>query len=105
MAIKVTIRKLVKSDISSLPSRRLRLEVVGYLVRLKDEPYLGRPLGKHPVVGDLSDCRKIFFDNACYRILYRLLPNEKNPTEADVIAVGPRAALSVYKAAAKRLGQ
>lgn len=104
-SVKVVPRKEISADIQALPSVDLRREALTYIVRLRDEPYLGRPLEEHAFVGDLSDCRKIFFDQARYRILYRLLPNEDDPVEADVIAVGKRAMLAVYKVGVRRLGR
>lgn len=41
----------------------------------------------------LSDCRKLYFDEAedvdpRYRIIYRLLPDEDRPAKAEVIRIG-----------------
>jgi hypothetical protein len=105
MTVKVTPRGEISADLRALPSADLRREALTFIVRLRQEPYLGQPLGIHPVIGDLSDCRKIFFDQARYRILYRLLPSDQRPQEADVIAVGARAAFAVYNAAIQRLGR
>jgi hypothetical protein len=79
-----------------------------YVVRLKNEPFLGRRLQQHRSLGDLSDCRKIYLDEAHdidprWRIIYRLLPDEQNPEVAEVIIVGPRDRDAVYLAAMTRL--
>jgi hypothetical protein len=60
-------------------------------------------LGANPDVGDLTYYRKVAFDEKRYRIVYRLLPNESQPTIIQVIAIGPRAELEVYKTAVARL--
>lgn len=103
--IEVVARPEVSDDLKNLGSADLVREALQYIVDLRDKPFRGRPLENLPHIGDLSDCRKIFFDEARYRIVYRLLPDEKNPTKADVIAVGPRAALGVYLSALERLGR
>jgi hypothetical protein len=73
-------------------------------------PELGSPLGMHPIVGDLSDCRKIPFGVAAsaptrFRIVYRLRPTDAAPAYAEVIVIGRRADLSVYLEAVRRLGR
>jgi len=75
------------------------------MVELREKPYLGQPLANLPETGDLSDCRKIYFDEARHRVIYRLLPDEQDPTSIDVIAVGPREAAAVYTEAVRRLGR
>jgi len=75
------------------------------MLALREKPFLGKPLAKLPMTGDLSECRKIYFDQARHRIVYRLLPDEQNPVTADIIAVGPRAAAQVYADAVRRLSQ
>jgi hypothetical protein len=100
----------VSDDLRALPNDRLRWEAVRYIVRLRDEPLLGKPLHDHPDLGDLADCRKIFLDeshdvNPRWRIVYRLLPDAQNPKVAEVIIVGAREAGTVYQVAATRLGR
>jgi hypothetical protein len=102
---KVIARPEAQQEIRGLGSNALKLEVAMLLIRLENDPYLGRPLGNLPGVGDLSDCMKIFVDERRYRIIYRLLPESENPTHADVIIVGKRAQLEVYIEAVKRLGR
>lgn len=105
MTITVLPRQEVSDDLRKLGSNALRLEASMKMVELESHPYMGQPLGIHPTTGDLSDCRKIPFDNYRHRIVYRLRPNEMKPTEADVIVVGPREALEVYDLAVSRLGR
>ena len=102
-AVKVVVRPEAKEDIRNFSSNRLKLEAMKYILRLEHAPKLGKGLEYHAGVGNLSDCRKIFIDHRRHRIIYRLIPDEQNPTEVDVIAVGPRELLEVYRAAVQRL--
>ena len=95
----------VQADFDALPTDDLRREAAGYLLRLKRQPFLGLPLENLPSTGDLSDCRKVYFDEARYRIVYRLLPDEIHPEHVEVIAIGPRQHGAVYQAALGRLGR
>ncbi len=104
MGVEVVLRGEAQEDLRNLGTSALKLEAAKFLIRLEGEPTIGRVLGPHEV-GDLSDCRKIYFDGARHRIIYRLLPNEHTPTTADVIAIGPREALAVYVSAIERLGR
>ncbi len=72
-------------------------------VRLKRNPYLGQPLGLEPRVGDLTGCRKIYFDESehvtpGYRVVYQLLPDEQNPVSIDYDALGRRTRLTLPNA-------
>lgn len=82
------------------------------LEHLSANPRYGKELRDHPVAGRLGGTRSIYvidFDEQvvswppAYRIVYRLLPNEAAPDTAQVIHVGPRDELEVYKVAARRL--
>jgi hypothetical protein len=100
----------VNDDLRALPTDTLRWQALRYIVQLRNEPFLGRPLREHPLLGNLSDCRKIFLDehhdaDPRWRIIYRLLPNTENPDIAEVIIIGPRDKGVVYTDAAERLGR
>ncbi len=108
MSVDVVVWPQVSDDFRALPSDTLRWEALRYIVRLADEPFLGRPLRDHPTLGDLSDCRKIFLDESHdvdprWRIIYRLVPNSQAPETAEVIIIGPRDQGVVYEGAAQRL--
>lgn len=105
LPLRAFARKELEEDMSALATDALRREAAKMMLRLKREPFLGQPLRRHPVVGDLSDCRKVYFDSARHRIVYRLRPDEQAPTEIEIVAVGPRAALDVYTSAVRRLGR
>jgi hypothetical protein len=94
----------VKADLASL-SPRLLEEAFGLMARLRSTPLLGIELGHHPTVGNLAGCRKLYFNEARHRIVYRVAPNETKPTSVEIIVVGARANLAVYYEAAKRLGR
>jgi hypothetical protein len=101
----VAVRPAAKEDLRKLPFA-VQVEAVKYILRLeKSAPTLGLPLEHFHDVGDLSDCRKIYIDDRRHRVVYRVLPDEKNPKSADVIAVGPRKLKQVYVEAVKRLGR
>jgi hypothetical protein len=56
-------------------------------------PLKGRPCGYQHGTGNLSDCRKLYFDDTDdrdprYRLVYRVLPSEQAPAEIEVITVG-----------------
>ena len=103
MAVEVAPRPEVDDDLRALASDELRQEALRLLVRLRDEPDLGLRLGKRRDTGDLRGCRKLYFDEDRHRVVYRLLPTEKQPETVDVIAVGPRAEMEVYVEAVRRL--
>lgn len=68
------------------------------------------PLRTHPTMGDLSDCRKLYFDERKdmpprWRIVYRLLPDETQPRSVDIVSIGRRAHADAYLLAARRLGR
>lgn len=84
------------------------------LEHLRTNPYYGKNLETRPETGDLSEARTLYvidFEEEKvpwpppYRIVYRLLPNEKAPTRAQVIWAGPRDDNQVYRTAARRLGR
>jgi hypothetical protein len=71
--------------------KRRALELLGQVS--KENPRLGKPCGFAFSTGNLSDCRKLYFDEQRdmgprYRIVYRLVPDEDSPTKAEVIRIG-----------------
>jgi hypothetical protein len=83
-----------KQQLLDLPSKELKrraLELLGQVS--KENPKLGRPCGFAFSIGNLADCRKLYFDeqrdmDPRYRIVYRLVPDEDSPTKAEVIRIG-----------------
>jgi len=104
VSLPVKVGADVKADLSGLDATLLA-EAFGHMASLKDKPLLGQPLGDHPDVGDLSDCRKIYFDKARRRVIYRVVPDETDPKAVEIIVVGRRADFRVYYDAVRRLGR
>lgn len=106
----VTIGPDQRADYASLPNEALRVEALRHLAKLKRRPLLGQPLRDHPTMGDLTGCRKLYFDERSdvpprWRIVYRVLPTESEPRSVEVISIGRRAYAEAYDVAAKRLGR
>jgi hypothetical protein len=106
----VKLGREISSDFTALPSEALRRRVLQLLVDLRTKPYLGQKLVDHPTLGDLSDCRKVYFDatktqSPRFRIVYRLQPTETAPTSIDIVVIGQRGNAAVYHEALRRLGR
>lgn len=104
----VTLGADQRADFAALPTEALRRAALRYLTRLKTTPRLGKRLRDHPTMGDLADCRKIYFDERDdvpprWRIVYRLVPDAEHPRSVEVISIGKRAHASAYVLAARRL--
>lgn len=98
-----------KQDFLMLP-KNLISDCLHQLQKLEKDIKLGKRL--HNKNGkDLSSCRKIYFANATYRIVYRetedlctILEIEEVPTPiAEIVAIGKREGQAVYEIAADRL--
>jgi hypothetical protein len=83
-----------KQQLLDLPSKELKRRALELLAQVsKENPKLGKPCGFAFSTGNLSDCRKLYFDeqrdmDPRYRIVYRLVPEEDSPTKAEVIRIG-----------------
>lgn len=83
-----------KQQLLDLPSDALKRRALELLARVsKGNPRLGKPCGFAFSTGNLSDCRKLYFDeeqdaDPRFRIVYRLLPDEEKPAKAEVIRIG-----------------
>jgi hypothetical protein len=83
-----------KQQLLDLPSKVLKRRALELLAQAsKENPKLGKPCGFAFSTGNLSDCRKLYFDemrdmDPRYRIVYRLLPDGDGPTKAEVIRIG-----------------
>jgi len=80
---------------SKLPrdAQKRVLELLGEIANRT--PTLGRPCGYQHATGNLSDCRKVYFDTETnreprYRLVYRVLPDELSPQSIEVITVGEK---------------
>jgi hypothetical protein len=88
--------------------RPRRLELLAQVS--KENPKLGKPCGFAFGIGNLSDCRKLYFDeqrdmDPRYRIVYRLLPDEDGPTRAEVIRIGLKVPYGDEKQIYRQVGQ
>lgn len=83
-----------KQQLLDLPSEELKRRALELLVQVSTgNPRLGKPCGFAFSTGNLSDCRKLYFDeernvDPRYRIVYRLVPDEDSPVKAEVIRIG-----------------
>lgn len=107
---KLSARPEFRDDIRRLPTANLQRRALQILADVAGGQNLGEQLEDHSSVGDLSDCRKVYFDETDerkprYRLVYRLLPDEVTAVEVEAIVVGLRAAMQVYVDAARRLGR
>ncbi len=105
-----SVRPEAVDDIKNLPSENLKRRAVQIIVDVSTGVLEGRPLEDHPFVGDLSDCRKVYFDDQedskpRFRLVYRLLSNEVEAVAVEAVAVGRRRLIEVYVQAARRLGR
>ena len=105
-----SLRPEAVDDIKNLSSENLKRRAIQIIVDVSNGVLEGRPLEDHPTVGDLSDCRKVYFDDQeedkpRFRLVYRLLPNEVQAVSVEAIAVGRRRLMDVYVQAARRLGR
>lgn len=101
----------IQDDFDALP-QAAKEKAMEVFVDVSTGDQTGIPLGLLGSVGDLSDCRKVYFDpdpnveQPRYRLVYRLLPDDTVEAVAvELVAVGRRAALDAYVRAAQRLGR
>ncbi len=110
MPLRLSRLEEVIRNVEVLPSRRHMTQAMSFMYKLKEKPFLGQSLEYKEGLGNLGDCRKVYFSDRPtkrpdYRIVYMLLPDEEDPTEVRIVAVGKREDEEVYKEAAKRLGR
>lgn len=80
------------------------------LVEVSRGNLTGQELEALVATGDLSDCRKIYFDiddnqKPRYRLVYRLTPSEVRAVAVEAVSVGERRGLDAHMRAAKNLGR
>lgn len=85
-------------DIKKLPNDKLKRECLDTLKSLRNGRIRGQRL-ENKNGRDLSDCFKLYFDEARYRIVYQIEP------ECLIIGVGPRDEEEIYRVVANRLGR
>ncbi len=105
----VVARPEVAGDLAKLSPAVLRA-IRRLLPGLRADPLRhSSPLDYDARTGNLGDCRKVYFDEnemirpAGYRIVLRLLPDETEPQQIQIVSIGPRSNLEVYRRASSRL--
>jgi mRNA interferase RelE/StbE len=100
MSYKVILHPEVDKDISKLSKTQLEL-VFKQLKKLSTSPELGKPLGNKNGY-NLRGYRKMYADKKKIRIVYKIV-DEKIIVE--VIAIGKRKEMEVYKKAFERISE
>jgi hypothetical protein len=97
------------ADVRALPDREVQLGALRAARELGENPHLGDQLRNRLRIGDLSTCRVVRFDRPGwrkkprFRLVYYNDPDDGSIAVVRVIAVGLRAQLEAYRAAAARL--
>jgi len=101
----------VIDDIRALPTPQLRELALRLCLEIEAGRITGEPLDERSRTGDLSGCFKVYFDHPRgdrpgYRLVYRKNSDDSIVGIAiQIVAVGKREALTVYRAAVHRLGR
>ena len=98
MHYNVVLKEEADEELSKL-SNRERLLVFKQLKKISNAPELGQKLGNKGGY-DLSGCRKMYADKKKIRIVYTFKDEE---IIIEIIAIGKRDEMQVYKDAAQRL--
>ncbi len=98
MLYKIVLKTEADEELAKL-SNRERLLVFKQLKKIATSPELGQVLGNKAGL-NLSSCRKMYADKKKIRIVYTILEDE---IIIEVIAIGKRDELEVYKKASQRL--
>ncbi|WP_456451744.1 type II toxin-antitoxin system mRNA interferase toxin, RelE/StbE family [Hydrogenimonas sp.] len=98
MIYSVEVKEEVEEDLKKL-TKAQRILVYKQFKKLQTSPELGQPLGNKAGY-DLRGCRKLYVDKKRIRIVYRI---EEARVVVEVVAVGKREEMEVYKTAEKRL--
>lgn len=98
------------NDLDKL-SLELQEECFLMLEKLENNIYLGQCL-ENKNGRDLSDCRKIYFNQAKHRIVYRIIDGQikieginTTISKAEVLGIGKRDKEFIYKLISDRLGR
>lgn len=101
-----------KADFEKLPKDLIQ-DCIKQLEKLEHDIEVGKKL-RNQQGRDLSSCRKLYFAEATYRIVYRelndntklVLEIEKTPMPvAEIVAIGEREGMRVYKEASERISE
>ena len=98
MTYDIALKTEADEELSKL-SNRERILVFKQLKKISSSPELGKLLGNKAGY-DLSGCRKMYADKKRIRIVYTILDDQ---IVIEVIAIGKRDEMEVYKNTAERL--
>jgi len=98
MQYKIVLKVEADEELEKL-SNRERILVFKQFKKIASSPELGKLLG-HKAGYDLSGCRKMYADKKRIRIVYIILDGQ---IVIEVIAIGKRDEMEVYKSASERL--
>ena len=98
MTYKIVLKIEADEDLGEL-SNRERILVFKQFKKIASSPELGKLLGNRAGY-NLSGCRKMYADRKRIRIVYTILDEQ---IVIEVIAIGKRDEMEVYKNAAERL--
>jgi len=98
MNYKVVLKQEADDDLSDL-SHSQKILIFKQFKKLKTSPQLGIPLGKKAGY-DLTGYKKMYANKKQLRIVYRIVDNE---IIVEVIAIGKRDDMKVYKKAFNRI--
>jgi mRNA interferase RelE/StbE len=98
MNYSLDIKDGVQDDLREI-SNSQRILVYKQLNKILKSPELGKLLGNKSGY-DLSGCRKMYADSKRIRIVYKIIEDK---IIIEVVAVGKRNNMEVYKKASKRL--
>jgi mRNA interferase RelE/StbE len=102
MSYDVRLLEEVEEDLARLDDEVLK-EVFAYFEKYETDPYRYSQKLSDRFGLDLKDYRKTYLFNAAYRIVIKI--EERNVKVVEVIAVGERDGMSVYKTAYKRISR
>ena len=98
MSYKVVLKEEADNDLSAL-SHNQKILIFKQFKKLENSPELGQLLGKKSGY-DLTGYRKMYADKKSLRIVYRIVDDV---IEVEVIAIGKRDDMDVYKKASERV--
>lgn len=107
----IEFTELSKEDFSNLP-QNIQKECFDILKKLENNVHMGLKLENNGI-RDLSNCFKLYFHNAQYRIIYvkekeKILIHQvsiRNKNIAKIVGIGKRANYEIYDIVAKRLNK
>jgi len=100
MNYKIEFKTGVEKDLKEL-SKREKILVAKQIKKLSISPELGKPLGNKNGY-NLSGYRKMYVDNKRIRIVYKIVEEK---IIVEVVAVGKRDEMEVYRKAFERINE